>query len=80
MIGFQPPANLVEPQPLRLAIGNEQEAINLAQSNNPAVIAAQFNNSAAKNAVEVAFAALLPQVSLQDRYFSPTTAAPAATT
>ncbi len=69
VIGFEPPANLLEPQPLRLAIRNEQEAINLAQSNNPAVIAAQFNNSAAKNAVEVAFAALLPQVSLQGQIF-----------
>src|SRR6185312_6817673 len=38
-------------------------------ANNPAVIAALFNDSAAKDAVDVAFGALMPQVSVQGQTF-----------
>jgi outer membrane protein len=69
VVGYEPPADLVEPQPLSLPTRTEQQSIVLAASNNPAVIAAQFNDSAAKNAIEAAFAALLPQVSFQGQMF-----------
>ncbi len=69
VIGYLPPADLAPPQPLQLPVANERQAAAFAASNNPAVIAARFNNSAAKNAVEAAFAALLPQLSLQGQIF-----------
>ena len=69
IIGYTPPEDLVPPQPLALPIRNERDAATMASANNPAVIAARFNDAAAKNAVEVAFAALLPQVSLQAQIF-----------
>jgi outer membrane protein len=69
VIGYLPPDDLVPPQPIALPITGERQAAILAASNNPAVVAARFNDSAAKNAVEVAFAALLPQVNLQGQIF-----------
>jgi outer membrane protein len=64
VVGFYPPGNLVEPQPLALPVKTEQEALVLAAENQPLVIAALFNNAVAKDAVDVAFAQLMPQVSL----------------
>ena len=52
-------ADLVPPQPLNLRLKDETEAIAMAATNNPQVISAQFNLAAAKDAVDVAFAALL---------------------
>jgi outer membrane protein len=69
IIGSEPPADLVEPQPLALPVKTELEASQLASLNNPNVIAALFNDSAAKDAIDVAFAALMPQVSLQGQTF-----------
>jgi outer membrane protein len=69
VVGFLPPGDLVEPQPLALPAKNEQDAIALAASNNPTVIAAMFNDAAAKDAVDVAFAQLLPQLSFQGQMF-----------
>jgi outer membrane protein len=69
VVGFLPPGDLVEPQPLSLPAKNEQEAIALAANNNPQVIAALFTDAAAKDAVDVAFAQLLPQVSFQGQMF-----------
>jgi outer membrane protein len=69
IIGVLPPRDLVPPQPLDLRLKNEAEAIELAQVNNPQVIAAQFNDAAAKDAVDVAFAQLLPTVTLQGQVF-----------
>jgi outer membrane protein len=69
VIGYYPPANLVEPQPLALPIRAEQDAAAMAATNNPNVISAQFNDSSAKDAVDVAFSQLLPQVSLQGQTF-----------
>jgi outer membrane protein len=50
-------------------VHSEQEASALASTNNPNVISAQFNNAAAKDAVDVAFSALLPQLSVQAQTF-----------
>jgi len=69
VVGFLPPGDLVEPQPLSLPAKNEQDAIALAANNNPQVIAALFNDAAAKDAVDIAFAQLLPQVSFQGQMF-----------
>lgn len=69
IVGFTPPADLVEPQPLMLPVHGEGEAAAMAAVNNPNVVAAQFNDSAAKDAVDIAFSQLLPQVSLQGQTF-----------
>jgi outer membrane protein len=69
VVGYLPPGNLIEPQPLRLPVRNQQEAAAMAGANNPTVVAALFNDAAAKNAIDVAFAALMPQVSLQGQIF-----------
>jgi outer membrane protein len=69
VVGYLPPGDLVEPQPLSLPIKNEQAATALAANNNPVVIAALFNDAAAKDQVDVAFAQLMPQVSFQGQVF-----------
>jgi outer membrane protein len=69
IIGVFPPDDLIEPQPLDLPVHSEHEASVLAISNNPNVISAQFSDAAAKDAVDVAFSALLPQLSLQGQTF-----------
>jgi outer membrane protein len=56
-------------QPLALPAKTEQDATVLASNNNPQVVAALFGDAAAKDAVDVAFAQLLPQVSLQGQMF-----------
>jgi outer membrane protein len=69
VVGYLPPGDLVEPQPLALPAKTEQDATVLASNNNPQVVAALFGDAAAKDAVDVAFAQLLPQVSLQGQMF-----------
>jgi outer membrane protein len=69
IVGFYPPADLVEPQPLALPVRDEREVTAMASANNPNVVAAQFNDSAAKDAVDVAFSQLMPQLSLQGQAF-----------
>ena len=68
-IGVPPPGNLVEPQPLKLPVKNQIEAANMAILNNPTVVAAMFDDAAAKDQVDVAFSALMPQLSLQGQVF-----------
>jgi outer membrane protein len=75
VVGVLPPANLQPPQPLDSGLKNESEAIALAAKNNPQVIAAVFNDAAAKDAVDVAFAALLPTLTLQGQAFQQNNAA-----
>jgi outer membrane protein len=69
VVGFLPPGDLVAPQPLSLPVKTEQDATAMASDNNPLVIAALFNDASAKDAVDVAFAQLLPQVSFQGQVF-----------
>ena len=69
VVGFYPATDLVEPQPLALPVSGEQQLAALAVANNPTVISALFNDSAARDQVDVAFAALLPQVSLVGQAF-----------
>jgi outer membrane protein len=69
IVGVLPPPNLIPPQPLDLGLKNETEAIKEAVTNNPQVIAAQFNDAAAKDSIDVALAQLLPSVTLQGQIF-----------
>jgi len=69
VVGYMPPGDLIEPQPLKLPVKNQQEAAAMASANNPRVIAALFNDSSARNAVDVAFAQLMPTVSVQGQMF-----------
>jgi outer membrane protein len=59
------PGALIEPQPLRLPVRTLDDARALAAANNPNVIAAQFNDAAAKDNFDVAFSKLMPNLSLQ---------------
>jgi outer membrane protein len=59
------PDKLVEPQPLAPPVHSAVQADTLAAANNAAVVAAEFNDAAAKDAVDAAYAAVMPQVSLQ---------------
>lgn len=68
-VGAEAPEDMLEPQPLALPVKTEQEASALASTNNPAVIASLFNDAAAKDSVDVALAALMPQVGLQGQAF-----------
>src|SRR6185437_15778980 len=46
VIGYLPPGNLIEPQPLALPVHSEREASGVAAVNNPQVVAALFNDAA----------------------------------
>jgi len=61
----QYPGDLTPPQPLDLPVASSATAGAQAQNNNPNVIAAEFTNAANEDAIDVAFSALLPQVSIQ---------------
>ena len=64
-VGVEPPTNLTDPQPLKLPVKSETEASDVASQNNPTVIAALFNQAQQRDAVDVAFSALGPTLSLQ---------------
>jgi outer membrane protein len=59
------PGQLIEPQPLRLPVRTLEEARALASDNNPNVIAAQFNDAAAKDNFDLQYSKLMPNISLQ---------------
>ena len=59
------PDALVEPQPIKQPVHNQQEAVQLAGNNNPNVIAALFDDAAARDNIDLQFANLMPQLSLQ---------------
>lgn len=67
-VGFDA-IDLVPPQPVALPIKAQRDATEMAQANNPLVIAAAFNNAASKDAIDVAFAGLMPTVSMQGTAF-----------
>jgi outer membrane protein len=68
-VGVNPPTNLADPQPLRLAVNSEGEAADLATRNNPNVISALFSEAEAKDTIDVEFAALGPQIYVQGQGF-----------
>ena len=70
VVGYLPPGDLVEPQPLALPVQTRAGGIGDGRGQQSATsIAALFNDAAAKDAVDVAFAQLMPQVSLQGQAF-----------
>jgi outer membrane protein len=69
LVGELPPDNLVEPQPLKLPTRSIGDANAMAAANNPNVVAALFSDAAAKDAFDVAYAALMPNLSLQGQAF-----------
>jgi outer membrane protein len=68
-VGVNPPKDIADPQPLRLTVSSEKQASDEAADNNPTLIAALFTEAAAKDAIDVAFSALGPQVYLQGQGF-----------
>lgn len=68
VVGIAPAPNLKPPQPLVLPVKTEQEAIATAVSNNPDVIAALFTEASQKDAIQVAMAAIMPQISATGSY------------
>lgn len=69
LVGALPAARLVPPQPLALPIRNRADLVHQAIVNNPDVVSALFTLSAGKDAVDVAIAALAPQVSISASTF-----------
>jgi outer membrane protein len=65
----EPPGKLIEPQPLRSPVKSLEEAKELSQRNNPNVVAALFADSAARDAFDVAYSALLPTLNVQASAF-----------
>ena len=59
------PTQLVEPQPIQVPVKNQAEATQLAAANNPNLVAALFDDAQARDAIDLAFSALMPQLSLQ---------------
>ncbi len=59
------PEQLIEPQPIKLPIRNQADAVQLASANNPNVIAALFDDAAARDNIDLQFSQLMPQVSVQ---------------
>ncbi|OYV28577.1 MAG: channel protein TolC, partial [Acidocella sp. 20-61-6] len=70
LVGAYPSDHLIPPQPLDLPVASKQQAGAAAIGNNPNVISAEFTDAASKDAVDVAFSALLPQLSVQASAFS----------
>jgi outer membrane protein len=68
-VGVPPPADLADPQPLKLPVKDEADAVAQSVTNNPNVIAAKFNESQMRDAVDVAFSQLGPQLFLQGQGF-----------
>ncbi|MCQ8240608.1 TolC family outer membrane protein [Rhizosaccharibacter radicis] len=67
-VGMAPPPNLIPPQPLKLPVTTEQDAVAQAVANNPNVISALFLQASYKDAVDVAMSSLMPRVALQGLY------------
>ena len=72
LVGAYPAGNLAPPQPLLLPVNSKDEAAAVAVANNPNVIAAEFTNAADKDAIDVAFSALMPQIQVQASAFHET--------
>lgn len=69
LVGDYPADNLTPPQPLTLPVDSKDTAAAASVINNPNVVAAQYSNAADKDAVDMAYSALLPQVQVQASAF-----------
>ncbi len=68
LIGMEP-ARVQAPPPIIPPVRSLEEAVRLATENNPTVVAALFDESAARDFVDVQFSALMPQVSVNASAF-----------
>lgn len=68
VIGF-PPGRLTPPQPLVLPVNSKRSAAAQAANNNPAVVQAQFTQSAASDNVDLAWSKLMPTLAVQGEVF-----------
>ncbi len=59
------PGPLLEPQPLRLPARTLEQAQGMARTNNPTVVAALFDDAAAKDNFDLQYARLMPTLSIQ---------------
>ncbi|MCF3947642.1 TolC family outer membrane protein [Acidiphilium iwatense] len=69
LVGAYPARHLVPPQPLVLPIKDKADLVRQAMLNNPSVVAALFTQAANQDAVDVAVAALAPQISVSASAF-----------
>ena len=67
-VGFLP-NNLTVPQPLAVPIKSAAEAARIAAANNPSLIYTMFDAAASKDAVDIAYSAILPTLSAQASAF-----------
>ncbi|WP_137176900.1 TolC family outer membrane protein [Roseomonas sp. AR75] len=65
----QAPQRLTPPQPLRTPTGTAREAAIYASQNNPNVVAALFDEAAARDQIDIQFSQLMPQLSLNGSVF-----------
>ncbi|HQT67416.1 MAG: channel protein TolC [Rhodospirillales bacterium 20-60-12] len=70
LVGAYPADHLVPPQPLALPVASKEAAAQQAAFNNPNIIAALFTDAADKDAVDVAFSVLAPQIDVQASAFT----------
>jgi outer membrane protein len=69
LVGDYPAGTLVPPQPLEMPLNSKAAVATASLSNNPNVIAAEFTDAANKDGINVAFAALMPQLQIQASAF-----------
>ena len=67
-VGFLPD-RLIAPQPLALPIKTAAEASRIAAANNPTLIYTMFDAAASKDAIDVAYSAILPTLSAVGQAF-----------
>ncbi len=65
----QAPERLTAPQPLRITLRTAEEVRAQAAANNPAVVAALFDEAAARDGIAIQMAALYPQLSVTAQGF-----------
>jgi outer membrane protein len=65
-----PAGKLTPPQPLALPVTNKRQAAGQAARNNPAVVQAQFNQSAAADNVDLQWSKLMPTLQLQGEVYN----------
>ncbi len=68
-VGVEPPRDMADPQPLQLPVKTAQDASRLSVLNNPSVLAQKFNEAQMRDAVDVEFSALGPNIYLQGSGF-----------
>lgn len=69
LVGAYPARHLVPPQPLALPVKGKADLVRQAMLNNPSVVSALFTQAANQDAVDVAIAALAPQLSVSASAF-----------